>query len=98
MGLGYALCEDFLVRDGMPCSTGFKDYHLLRAHEVPQIVPILIEDPEPTGPFGAKGVGEPPTVAVAPAIANAVFDAIGVRITELPLTPAKILRALSPHP
>jgi CO/xanthine dehydrogenase Mo-binding subunit len=61
---------------------------------VPPMVPLIIEDPEPTGPFGAKGVGEPVLVAVAPAVANAVADAVGVRIRRLPLLPERIREGL----
>jgi len=57
-------------------------------------MPILIESNDPSGPFGAKGLGEPGLVPVAAALANAVFDAVGVRITDLPITPEKILRGL----
>jgi CO/xanthine dehydrogenase Mo-binding subunit len=62
--------------------------------DLPEIVPIIVEAGHPEGPFGAKGVGEPAAAPAAPAIANAVFDAIGVRIKELPLTPEKIRAAL----
>jgi len=61
---------------------------------LPEIELILVEKPDPKGPFGAKGVGESAMVAIAPAIANAIYDAVGVRITELPVTPEKILKAL----
>jgi len=64
------------------------------ALDVPAIHPILVEEPTPTGPFGAKGLGEPPTIATAAAIANAVHDATGVRITELPLTAERVFLAL----
>jgi len=55
---------------------------------------VIVEDPDPAGPFGAKGIGEPGLVPTAPAIANAVYDAVGVRITDLPITPEKVLKAL----
>jgi hypothetical protein len=62
--------------------------------DVPEIVTKIVERPEPTGPFGAKGIGEPSLLPTAPAIVNAIQDAIGVRIRELPATPEKILKAL----
>jgi CO/xanthine dehydrogenase Mo-binding subunit len=62
--------------------------------DVPDVQTILIESGDGVGPFGAKGVGEPSVCSVAPAIANAVYDAIGVRIFELPITPEKIVKAL----
>jgi len=93
MGLGFALWEDFQVENGVSRSLNFDTYRIPRAADMPEIIPLIVEEEEPTGPFGAKGVGEPPTVAVAPAVANAVRDAIGIRVTELPLTPKRILQA-----
>jgi CO/xanthine dehydrogenase Mo-binding subunit len=61
---------------------------------MPEIIPIIVEHPEPSGPFGAKGIGEPPLVPVAPAIANAVAAARGIRLRTLPLTPERVLTAL----
>jgi xanthine dehydrogenase molybdenum-binding subunit len=60
----------------------------------PKLTSIIVEHPEPSGPFGAKAIGEPPLVGVAPAIANAVADAAGIRLRDLPLTPERVLRAL----
>jgi hypothetical protein len=62
--------------------------------EMPDVVSYIIEDPDPNGPFGAKEVGQGPLLPIAPAVANAVFDAVGVRIDEVPVTPEKILKAL----
>jgi xanthine dehydrogenase molybdenum-binding subunit len=70
------------------------DYRIPSALDVPKIIPIIVETGEPSGPFGAKGVGECGLVGTAPAIANAIFDAVGVRIKELPLTPERVLNAL----
>jgi xanthine dehydrogenase molybdenum-binding subunit len=94
MGIGFALTEDLLIEDGRILNSGFADYRLLRACDVPEIVPIIVESHEPTGPFGAKGVGEGCMVNVAAAIANAIHHATGVRLTELPMTPEAILRGL----
>lgn len=95
MGWGYALTEDSIDREGSCLADNFGKYRMMRATDIPEYNVILLEDPEPTGPYGAIGIGEPPTVATAPAIINAIYDAIGVRITSLPATPEKILAALS---
>ncbi|MHA2620888.1 MAG: molybdopterin-dependent oxidoreductase [bacterium JZ-2024 1] len=95
MGLGFALFEDAdYGEDGAPRATNFHRYRLPRITDIPDIRVIAIELDERTGPFGAIGVGEPPTIPVAAAIANAVYDAIGVRIRRLPLTPKNVKSAL----
>jgi CO/xanthine dehydrogenase Mo-binding subunit len=63
--------------------------------DMPDIVPVLVEVPHADGPYGAKGLAEPALAPTAPAIANAIFNAVGVRITSLPITPEKVLQALS---
>jgi len=95
-GLGYALSEDFVVdrRTGKTLSDSFATYKIPSSLDIPAIEVILVEDPVPSGPFGAKGVGEPGIVNVAPSIANALYDAIGVRIHSLPMTPEKVLEGL----
>jgi len=70
------------------------EYLLPTSMDVPEVQTIILESGDGVGPFGAKGVGEPSVCSVAPAIANAVFDAIGVRIYDLPLTPERIVKAL----
>jgi len=72
----------------------FTDYVLPTALDVPEIVTRLVERPDPAGPYGAKGIGEPSLLPTAPAIVNAIQDAVGVRIRDLPVTPEKILMAL----
>jgi len=94
MGLGYALMEEVVVKEGVILNPGFSNYLIPTVEDVPEIIPVIVEESEETGPFGAKGVGEPPLIPTAPAILNAVSNALGVRITELPLTPEKILAAL----
>ena len=74
----------------------FWDYKIFTARDIPEIETILIESEEPSGPFGAKSVGEVAINGPAPAIANAVYDAVGVRIRDLPITPEKVWRALQP--
>jgi CO/xanthine dehydrogenase Mo-binding subunit len=93
-GIGYALTERLLVDDGRPQNPNFSDYKIPCTLDVPPLKIGFAESYEPTGPFGAKGLGElglDPTAAV---IANAVHDACGVRITQLPITAEKIYRAL----
>jgi xanthine dehydrogenase molybdenum-binding subunit len=97
MGLGYALKEKLLWDEtgkGILLTRNFTDYKIPTFNEVPLIELELIESNDPFGAFGAKGVGEPPSIPTAAAIANAVYNAIGVRIKELPITPEKVLLAL----
>jgi CO/xanthine dehydrogenase Mo-binding subunit len=90
MGLGFALQEEFITG----VTKNFKSYAIPTVQDMPEIITFIIEDPEPKGPFGAKGVGEPTLVPTAPAIMNAVYHATGARIYELPLTPERVLKAL----
>jgi len=94
MGLGYALYEDLGVKNGKITNNRFSKYIIPTAMDVPVINKYLIEDPEHTAPYGAKGIGEPVMVPVAPAILNAIHDAAGIWLTELPATPEKVLAAL----
>ena len=94
MGLGFTLFENLQVREGKTVNPSFMDYRMPSMLDMPEVVPIVIEMAHEHGPFGAKGVGEPGLVATAPAIANAVYDAVGVRIKDLPITPDKVLAAL----
>lgn len=94
MGLGYALTEELLVRDGEVLNPDFLDYRLFTAADMPEIETIIVETSDPEGPFGAKGVGEMGGTPTAAAIANAVFDAVGLRLTRLPMTPERVLAAL----
>jgi CO/xanthine dehydrogenase Mo-binding subunit len=93
-GIGYALTEELLIKEGKILNTTFHDYKVLFAKDMPPITMILVETVDPTGPFGAKGLAETNLNPVAAAIANAVYDAIGVRIKSLPITPEKVLEQL----
>ncbi|MDP6620139.1 MAG: molybdopterin-dependent oxidoreductase, partial [Nitrospinota bacterium] len=94
-GLGYTLMEDLVTDGGQTINPSFIDYKIPSVLDVPEeMIPIIVEEPDPAGPFGAKGVGEPGLVATAPAVANAIYDAVGVRIHDLPITPEKVLAAL----
>ena len=92
--LGQALMEDYRTEKGRTTTPGFAKYILPTSLDVPKITSIIVEDPDPIGPLGVKGIGEPAMVPTIPAIMNAVYDAIGVRITSLPATPEKVLEAL----
>jgi xanthine dehydrogenase molybdenum-binding subunit len=96
-GLGYALSEA-LVTDpstGTALSGSFMDYRLLTVADGPLVEAILVEHPDRTGPFGAKGVGEPSIIVTAPAVANAILHATGASVTRLPMTPEVVHQALS---
>jgi len=94
-GLGYALSEEYKTHNGRNLNPNFLDYKIFSAPDMDFPIHIeCIETDDKEGPFGAKGVGEPGLVPTAPAIANAIYDAIGVRIRDLPITPEKILAAL----
>lgn len=94
MGLGEALMEEQVFRRGVHKIPSMLEYKSPTTLETPDIKTILVETLDPEGPYGAKEAGQGPLLPVAPAIANAVFDAIGVRIDEVPITPDKILKAL----
>ena len=89
-GLGHALMEEFFPGKG----ENLHDYLIPSAGDIPQVESILIEDPSPIGPFGAKGIGEQAVVPTAPAILNAIHDAIGIRIHRVPATPDRIRTAI----
>jgi putative selenate reductase molybdopterin-binding subunit len=93
--LGYAVCEEMVYNDkGQARERDFDSYHIFRANEMPELTSIFIETFEPTHPFGVKAVAEIPMDGVAPAVGNAILDAVGVNIDENPITPEKIWKAL----
>ena len=94
MGQGYALLEDVIVAGGEFKNPGFSTYIIPTALDVPEQTTIIVEKPDEHSPFGAKGVGEIPTVTVAPAVANALYDAVGIRFRTLPITPEVIRREI----
>jgi CO/xanthine dehydrogenase Mo-binding subunit len=93
-GLGYALMEEVVVKDGVIQTPSLAEYLVPTARDFPTTQVIILESGTGVGPFGAKGIGEPALTPAAPAVANAVVNAIGVRIYDLPLTPEKVLAAL----
>lgn len=94
MGLGFAMHERIQFDSGKIINPSFMDYKIPSAEEVPEVCPILVEVPLPEGPFGAKGIGELAVVGIAPAVGNAIYDAIKVRIKELPMYPDRVLSAI----
>jgi len=93
-GMGYALMEEFVLQDGLLQTPSLSEYLVPTAVDWPPTQAIILESGSGVGPFGAKGVGEPALTPAAAAVANAVADAIGVRIPDLPLTPEKVLAAV----
>jgi len=93
-GIGMALMEEQVIKEGITLNADLTGYLIPTSMDAPQFISQLIENEDSEGPFGAKGIGEPATIATAPAIANAIYDAIGVRIFDLPIAPEKVLKAL----
>ena len=94
MALGHALMEDYIQVQGQTTTPGLAKYILPTALDVPRVTSVLITEPDPKTPLGVKGIGEPAITPTAPAIVNAIHDAVGVRITRLPATPERVLEAL----
>jgi carbon-monoxide dehydrogenase large subunit len=93
-GFGYAVMEGLESEDGRISTLSFGEVKIPTSRDVPELITVLVESPTGNGPFQGKAIGENPISPVAPAIANAVEDAVGVRITDLPITPEKVLAAL----
>ncbi len=94
-GMSTALLEGIILQNGVPRNPNFTDYRIATAVDAPlETESIIVEVPQDDGPFGARGIGEHPMVPTAPAIANAVFNAVGVRIDSMPITSEKVWRAL----
>jgi CO/xanthine dehydrogenase Mo-binding subunit len=92
-GLGQALSEEIVYRDGRVLNPNLTDYKMPTTLDVPRVESILVEHRSQVGPFGAKGVGEPPNIEPPAAVANAIAAAVGARITSLPITAEKIVFA-----
>ena len=96
MGIGHALFDELVFDQGQIVNGTLLDYQLPSIKDLPdQLTPIVVENPHATGPFGAKGVGETGIIPIAPAIGNAIRDAVGVRIPRLPLSPERVLDAMN---
>jgi CO/xanthine dehydrogenase Mo-binding subunit len=94
MQLGFTLYENMVLDGGQVTNASFADYKIPGFRDIPVMESELVNAEQESGPFGAKGVGETATFGVSPAIANALHDAVGVRLTELPITAERVLRAL----
>ncbi len=95
MGMGQVLSEEMVYsRTGHLQNPNLLDYKIPSVHEMPEVVPIIVESNDPEGPFGAKEAGEGPLLPILPAVCNAVYDAIGVRVDELPITPDRLHRRI----
>jgi CO/xanthine dehydrogenase Mo-binding subunit len=93
-GLGYGLMEEVVVEDGVNLTTSFASYLIPSASDLPDVEPLVVESGEGLGPFHARGIGEPPIGPPAAAVANAIADAVGVRLTRLPITAERVAAAL----
>ncbi len=94
MGIGFALSEHYLVKDGWNVTDSLQKIRLPKANQTPEIIPVYVEVPHPLSPDGIKGFAEAPSLATAPAILNAIYDAVGVRIRDLPADRKKVLQAI----
>jgi len=94
MGIGQALTEEVVVENGNNLSTLFAGYLIPTSLDLPDVQAVVVESGEGKGPFQARGIGEPPTGPPPAAIASAIQNAAGVRLTALPMTPERVLRAL----
>src|SRR5256885_16253534 len=98
-GIGWALNEEYVYdKDGRLENPGFLDYRVPVASDMPMINTIMIEVPNPRHPFGARGVGEVPIVPPMAAVANAIADATGIRLRDLPMSPPKLRAAFDAEP
>ena len=95
MGLGQAVAEEQIFEKGLTMNPSLLEYKSASSLESPPIETFIIETIDPEGPFGAKEAGEGSLAATIPAVANAIYDAIGVRINDLPLSPERVLKAIN---
>ena len=96
MGVGMALMEEIPYdAQGRPGCSNFDKYHMVSSVDMPDVRVILVEEGEPGGPYGAKSIGEIATVPAAPAVVNAINRALGTELTDLPLSPSRIVSALT---
>lgn len=94
-GVGTTIFEEIILNErGETLNSSFTDYRIPTALDIPPIVPIIVEEPHREGPYGAKGLGEPGLTATAPCIANALYNAIGVRFNDIPITPEKVWKRM----
>ena len=94
MGLGMALMEEQVFKEGVTVNPDLATYLIPTSLDVPDVKTIIVESGDACGPFGAKGIGEPAMIPTAPAILNAIEDAVGIRLYDMPATPEKVLAAI----
>jgi CO/xanthine dehydrogenase Mo-binding subunit len=94
MGVGYALTEELQFAEGKVTTLHFGDYKIPSVRDIPTLQKIIVEGPVGRGPYNSMSIGEIPIITVAPAIANAVYDAVGVSIKSIPLTAEKVLAGI----
>jgi len=97
MGIGYALTEELKLNPitGAPMNNNFLDYKLLRTSDMPEMEVIIVEPVDPNSVYGVKGIGEMAVIPMAPAVRNAVYNATGAKVRDLPITPEKLLKFLN---
>lgn len=93
-GLGYASMENLVIRNGYMLNPNFTGYIIPTIKDMPKLYPIIVENKDPLGPYGARGFGEPPLIGIAPAVANAVYNACGIRIFQTPILPEMIIEKI----
>ena len=97
MAIGASVLEEYVYRNGLMINSSYGNYRIPTFGEMPyrkNVISLLAPDPLPDGPWGAKGIGEATMVALAPAIANAVYNAVGIRVRDLPIKPERVLELL----
>jgi CO/xanthine dehydrogenase Mo-binding subunit len=94
MGAGYALTEDTVIENGQFKTKNLSTYIIPTSLDIPEIETVMVEELEESGPYGAKGIGEAVSIPITPAIANAIEDAVGVRLYEIPMTPERVYWAI----
>jgi CO/xanthine dehydrogenase Mo-binding subunit len=92
--IGWGVMEENIMAGGVMQNPTFHNYMIPTVKDIPRLESIIVEHPNELGPFGAKGIGEPPIIAAAPAIRNAVYDALGIKINSIPLTARQVLMAI----
>ncbi|MDW7669206.1 MAG: xanthine dehydrogenase family protein molybdopterin-binding subunit [Bacillota bacterium] len=94
MGIGWAIMEEEFMKDGVMKNASFHDFLIPTTKDLPRLESVIVEHSNELGPYGAKGVGEPPLIPAAPAVRNAIFDAIGIRMNTIPFTPVRVMEAI----
>jgi xanthine dehydrogenase molybdenum-binding subunit len=94
MGIGTALTEEYQIEDGIPRTLRWADYKTPLIDQMPEMDVHIVEHPVSSGPYGAKGIGELPSIPTAPAICNAIYNAVGVRVQRLPVKPEELLKKI----